>query len=64
MKIKINFPPLALAVVAGLTAYLTATEAIDAYVPFAAENNAGAFMLLTGMMTIFAAAAAFERIEN
>lgn len=60
MTITIDFKALATALIAGAACVMTATGAIDQYIPFAGELNAAAFCLLTGMTTIMATALSFE----
>ena len=63
MTIEIN-PKAVVAMIAFATATVTtANGAIDNYITFAGEANAAAFCLVSAMMTIFSAAAAFKNVN-
>lgn len=63
MTIEIN-PKAVVATVAFATATIaTANGAIDNYITFAGEANAAAFCLVSAMLTVFSAAAAFKNVN-
>ena len=64
MTIEINFKALVTMILAGTAAFMTATGHIDNYISFAGELNAMAFFLVTGVMTVIAAAGSFETVNQ
>jgi len=64
MTIKINFKALAATAAAFTVAFMTATGTIDNYISFADELNAMAFFMVSGVMTVIAAAASFETVNQ
>tara|TARA_B110001452_G_C14807775_1_gene281900 strand:- start:182 stop:373 length:192 start_codon:yes stop_codon:yes gene_type:complete len=63
MKITFDIKFLAIAIVSGIFAYMTATESIDKYINFAGELNAMAFFLVASMMSAFSLVASISKAK-
>lgn len=63
MTIEINLKAVVATIAFATATVTTATGAIDNYIAFADETNAAAFCLVSAMLTIFSAAAAFKNVN-